>query len=217
MTGHPDAPDVDWAAVERRAARRSALAVLPFTAVLAALVVVSGRFVFWEGAAAWTALGIWAALALVGYLVAPRLSGDPLRLARAVRIQYAVRNRVDPGPELRTRADVQARYLAQTTWLFWLLPVTPIGLVLGADWERPYATVPAVLVIVGAALWFAWWWRRETAAAQRWVDDPPGPPREPPPLSRRERWLSRRRVLGFIAIGLVAAVVAGLAIGLAAR
>ena len=202
---------VDWAAVERRGRRTDWLALPLLMVFFAALVALHDRWAVWEGAAAWVAISVLALLVAIGQLAAlanPRLRS---RSAQGHRIGYALRHRIDPGPELRSRVDVQARYLVGVGWLLWLVPIGPLGLLVGARWDRPVTTVPAALVVVGAAVLAAVWWRRRVGWARRWVEDPPGPERDVPPPGRRERWVTRPRsaVLAMAAV-LVAGVLAGL-------
>ncbi|MGY1847149.1 hypothetical protein [Blastococcus sp. SYSU DS1021] len=122
---------------------------------------------------------------------------------------------MDPGPGLRERADVQARYQAGVGWLVWVLPAGPAALLPGARWDRPVSTVPAALLVAGGAVGLTVWWRRRVAWARRWLADPPGPPREVPPPGRAERWFTRPRtallaMAAVLVIGLLAGLVAGL-------
>ncbi|MDP5183010.1 hypothetical protein QOZ88_10195 [Blastococcus sp. BMG 814] len=189
---------------------------MPGVALLfACLVTLQGRWAVWEGAAAWVAIGVLTAIVLIGQLVvllSPRLRA---RSAGAHRIGHALRHRLDPGPELRERADVRARYQAGVGWLVWFVPLGPAGLPLGARWDRPVSTVPAALLVAGGAVGFVVWWRRRVEEARRWLADPPGPPREVPPPGRVERWSTRPRtallaVAAVLVIGLLAGLVAGL-------
>jgi len=170
--------EVDWAGVERRAFRRQLLGLLLVPVLLGAIVVLTGRFAFWEGDDAW-----WAVLGFVVYGAAIQAVARATRRRRsqaatAIRVQYAVRHHVDPGPELRDRADRYARHMAGNGWFAWLIPFVPTSFVLDARWDRLLLTVPAILVLGVAVVATFLWWRRLTAASRRWIEDPPGAERE---------------------------------------
>ena len=208
-------PVVDWSDVERRGRRTDWLG-LPVVALLfGCLVTLQGRWAFWEGAEAWVAVGLLMTLVVIGHLtvlLSPRLRA---RSAQAHRIGHSLRHRLDPGPELRGRADVLARYQFGLGWLVWVLPLGPVGLLLGARWDRPATTVPAALLVVAGAVVLVVWWRRRVTWAQRWLEAPPGPARDVPSPGRVERWMTRPRTVLFavgalLLIGLLAGLVAGL-------
>lgn len=145
-------PDADWSAVERRGRRNDWLALPGLALLFACLVVLQGRWMVWEGTAAWVAIGVLTVLVVIGHLVAllsPRLRA---RSSEAHRVGHALRHRLDPGPGLRERADVRARYQAGVSWLVWIIPLGPTGLLLGARWDRSVFTVPAALLVAGGAV-----------------------------------------------------------------
>jgi hypothetical protein len=121
-----------------------------------------------------------------------------------------LRAHADPGPELRGRADQQARYTARTAWVVWTLPLGPLGLVIGGDWDsRPVAAAVGAALVVGAAVAYGLWTRARLTQARRWLADPPGPPREAPPPTAAERWSTGRRVAVVVGSVFVLAVAAG--------
>jgi len=206
--------DVDWAGVERRGRRRNWLALVVVPLFFGAVVLLTGKYAFWEGSHAWWAVGgfvVYAAVLQVLSVATPRLRA---RTGQAFRIQYALRHGVDPGPELREKTDRYARRMAGNGWLAWLFPFTPIGFLLGGRWNRPLLAVPAAIVLVAAAAAVLLWWRRQAAAARCWAEDPPGPERELPPLGAWERWLTGRRfmwlLLGFVVVTVLAGTVLAL-------
>jgi hypothetical protein len=204
--------DVDWTAVERRGRRLNWLALAAIPVFFGALVVLMGRFAFWEGSSAWLAVGAFVLYALVLQVLSAAVPRLRARTGQAFRIQYALRHRVDPGAELRAKTDSYARRMAANGWLAWLFPCTPIGFLLGARWDRPLLAVPAASVVVAAAVAVLLWWRRQAAAARRWVADAPGPDRNFPPLKAWERWTSGRRLLwmmlGFVLLAVLVSTVA---------
>jgi hypothetical protein len=169
-----------------------------------------GGFGSWTGAAAWTAIGVFLAPAGLA-LTAARLSRRQRdRVTAAHRLQAALRAHADPGPELRGRADQQARYTARTAWVVWTLPLGPLGLVIGGDWDsRPVAAAVGAALVVGAAVAYGLWTRARLTQARRWLADPPGPPREAPPPTAAERWSTGRRVAVVVGSVFVLAVAAG--------
>jgi hypothetical protein len=209
--------DVDWAEAERRGRRIDLLAAPLVGLVFAAMVVLrDGEFAFWEGRAAWLAAAVPMVVVLVVQVLSHTVPRLRARQGQAHRIQHTLRAHVDPGPEIRSRLDVQARYLASISWVVRVFPLAPLGLLLTARWDRPATTVPAALVLVAGVVGFTVFYRRLTTAAQRWVAEPPGPPRHVPPPGRRERWMTSPRLfLGVIGAVVVLGLVAGLVIGLA--
>jgi hypothetical protein len=208
------AAEIDWDEAERRERRRDVLFAPGLMVFLIGLVLLSGRFAFLTGGAAWAVVGALLAFFLLMVVAAHLVPRLRTRSAPAYRIQAALRQHADPGPELRCRADQQARYLAGTGRLGWLFMLGPLGVLLGADWDRPIAAA----LVVGAASAWGLWWRRRLDAARRWVADPPGPSREAPPLSTRMRWLTGRRgVLIVVGTTLVVVLIAGLAAAVLTR
>lgn len=179
MTGTGQSADVDWAEVERRGLRQQPLGVLLPPLVLGAIVLLTGKFSFWAGADAWRAIGVFVAVGLVLGLVGMATPRFRTRAREGFRLQYALRHHVDPGPELREKADRYAHRMAGNGWMAWFFPFIPVGFLFTGRWDRPLLAVPAMLVLLAAVVAALLWWRRMTAAAQRWADDPPGPAREP--------------------------------------
>jgi hypothetical protein len=207
---------IDWDEIERRERRTNWPAYLALVAVFVAIVLLSGRFAFWEGRAAWIALAVFLAIPLLLQLVAVLRPPTGPR-ARMLRFRYALIHRADPGPGVREKVDVAARQLAGMRWVLWLFPFAPLGMLLGARWDRPLTTVPAALVLVGGAALFVVYWLRMTTAARRWVADPPGPEREVPPPTRRERLTSgpavKWTILGLVVVGVLIGLVSALVFG----
>jgi hypothetical protein len=151
-------PDVDWAEVERRGRRRNLLGFVIVPAFFGGTVLLTGRFAFWEGAAAWVALGGFLVLTLgvaVVMLATPRLRA---RTGESVRMQYALRHHVDPGPDFRERTDAYARGMAVTGWLGWAFPLVLVTYFVQAQWDRPLLAVPSALVLVAAVVAYVLWW-----------------------------------------------------------
>jgi hypothetical protein len=186
---------VDWSAVERDARRSAVWAVVGFAAFFASLVPLTGGFAFWEGRTAWIVVGLFVAAGIVLQVALLLRSRTSERAARNLRFRYALLHRVDPGPGVREKVDLAARQLSTVGWLWWVFPLTPVSFLLQGRWDRPLVALPAAVVLVGAVVAFVLWWRRSAAAARRWVADPPGPHRAVPPPSRRERWVSGRRLV----------------------
>jgi hypothetical protein len=192
---------VDWSAVERDARRSAVWAVVGFAAFFASLVPLTGGFAFWEGRTAWIVVGLFVAAGIVLQVALLLRSRTSERAARNLRFRYALLHRVDPGPGVREKVDLAARQLSTVGWLWWVFPLTPVSFLLQGRWDRPLVALPAAVVLVGAVVAFVLWWRRSAAAARRWVADPPGPHRAVPPPSRRERWVSGRRLVWvFVAV-----------------
>jgi hypothetical protein len=207
---------IDWPVAERRERRRDLLAAALGVAFLVGIVLLTGGFGFWSGPAAWAVVaGLLAFLLLMtaaGHAV-PRLRRNT---SAGYRIQAALRSHVDPGPELRTRADRQARYLARVGWIGWATPLGPLGLLLAGQWERPVtASVGAALMVAVVVGWLRWW-RTGQVAARRWLADPPGPDRQPPEPSTAERWLTGRRAAVVVGSVVVLTLVAGFVLGVTA-
>ena len=201
---------VDWAAIERRGRRLQwwALPAYPL------LVVAYGTAAGWEdllgGALLWGA----AAVALLGAAALVLVGRRPRRRARtaeAQRIQHALQHHLDPGPELRERADRQARTFARTPWLGATYPLLAGTLALSADWSHPARTGIALAVVTGLFLALSVWWTRQARAARRWLADPPGRTQPLPPANSvmAWRWLGVAAV-SCLGLGLVLGVVAAL-------
>jgi hypothetical protein len=200
---------VDWDDVETRARRRELLAVPVLLAVLGALFGLMGRFAFWEGRAAWIALAVYAGLFVVTLAVSRMRPELRDRQRGAYRLQHAVAHHVDPGPELRDKADALVRRLLALSWSrWWIYLVIPVGPLLTARWGRPLLTVPCALVVVSATVALALAMRRSQLTARRWAESPPGPPREIGPPVGWERWLTARRT-GLVLLVLFLVAVAG--------
>ena len=208
---------VDWTAVERRGRRWNWLGVLPLAGFFAAVVLLTGKYAFWEGSAAWVAISVFPVVVLALQLIKRASPRVRARSAEGLRMQYALRHHVDPGPGLRERTDVYARRMAGNGRLGWLLPFTPVGFLLQGRWDHPLLAVPSAFVVVAAVVALMLWWRRQTVAARQWWTDPPGPARDIAPPSRWERWIFGPR-LGWVLIAIVVlAVVASLGAALLLR
>jgi hypothetical protein len=205
------APDVDWTEVERRGRRWNWLTLPLVPAFFGAVVLLTGGYGIWEGRAAWLVVGCASAFFLVVHTISVSTARLRARTGQGFRIQHAVRHRVDPGPDLRTRTDLYARRMAGSGWFVWLFPFLPVSFLLQGRWDRPLLSVPAAVVLVSAVVAFTLWWRRQVAAAGRWMADPPGPEREFPPPKAWERWLTGRRflwlLLGFLLVNALVVVV----------
>lgn len=209
--------EIDWEDAERRERRRDLLVAPALIAFFAGIVLLTGGFGFWTGGTAWVVVG--GILAVIGMTAAAQ-SGTRARARRSAgyRIQAAVRHHADPGPELRARADGQARYLTKVSWAGWLVLLGPLGLLLGGQWDRrPVAAAVGAVLIVGVAAGYVRWWRARLADARRWVANPPGPSREAPPPTTAEHWLSGRRglalLVGLLLLGLVVGLAVTFAVG----
>jgi hypothetical protein len=208
--------EIDWDDAERRERRRDLLAAPGLIAFFAGIVLLTGGFGFWTGGTAWVVVGI--ILAVFGMTTAAQ-AGPRARVRRsaAYRIQAAVRHHVDPGPELRARADGQARYMVKVSWAGRLVLLGPLGLLLGGQWDRrPVAAAVGAVLVVGVAAGYVRWWRARLADARRWVANPPGPSREAPPQTTAEHWLTGRRGLALIVGLTLLALVVGLAVAFSA-
>jgi hypothetical protein len=203
--------DIDWAEVERRALHRQLLGLLVVPVVLGSIVLLTGKFTFWQGADAWWVVGGFTAYAVVAMAASRATLRIRRRADQGLRVQYAMRHHVDPGPELREKVDRYARMMAGNGWMTWLIPFTPGCFLLGARWDRPLVAVPAILVVVAVVVALVLWWRRLVAAARRWVADPPGPERDAYALKGWERWVSGRRLL-WLLLGFAVVNVVGIAV-----
>jgi uncharacterized membrane protein len=190
---------IDWGEAERRQRRLDLLVAPGVVAFFAGIILLTGGFGFWTGGTAWVVVGV--ILALLGMTAATQSSSRAhARSSAGYRIQAALHHRVDPGPELRARADGQARYLVEVSWAGWLFLLGPLALLFSGQWERrPLAAVVGAVLVVGVAACYVGWWRARLADARRWLADPPGPSREPPPPTTAERWSTGRRGLALLA------------------
>jgi hypothetical protein len=203
---------VDWTEVERRERAREPWFVLVLAAVAVGWGGLSDRVFFASGTAKWVVLAGYVLLfvvMLVAQRINPRLRG---RARDGYRLQYALREHVDPGPELREKADRQAGYMTRIVWFrWWLLFLIPAGVLAAAPWgDRPLVVVPSALVLVAGVVVWALCLRCMDAAARRWVADPPGPPREMPTPRRWERWVFGWRIVWVFLV--VLAVTIGVAV-----
>ncbi|WP_222193678.1 hypothetical protein [Modestobacter italicus] len=157
------------------------------TAYTAALVIAQGgRFPALLGPLGWWLVGAVAVVSLLVTAVT-RLRGPGHRQVAARRIQHALRAHVDPGPELRERADRQARHLAGQRWAAPFFLVVPLLFVDAAPWDRPVLAGAALAVLVAAFAAIAVTTARSGRDARRWLADPPGPPRPLPPAAPWQR------------------------------
>jgi hypothetical protein len=198
---------IDWSEVVRRARAREPRLAVALAAVTAGWAGASDRLVGAAGTAKWIVVAVYV-LFFVALLVTQRL--HPRMRARAgegYRVQYALREHVDPGPGLREKVDRQAAHLTRIVWFrWWLLLFIPTGVLVAAPWDdQPLIVVPSALVLVAGVVAWARSSRRLCAAARRWVADPPGPPREMPAPNRWERWISGWQFLWLFLFLLVAA------------
>ena len=213
------ASEIDWHEAERRERRRDMLVAPGIVAFFVGIVLLTGGFAVWTGGVAWAVVGVFlVSLVLVSassHLV-PRLR---TRTSAGYRIQAALRQHVDPGPELRARTDRQARYLAGISWAGWLVVPGLLGLLLGGQWDRrPAAAALGAVLIAASAVVHVQSWRARLAAARRWVADPPGPPRTALPPGAVERCLTGRRGMAIVVgSALAAGLVLGLVVAFAAR
>lgn len=213
------ASEIDWHEAERHERRRDVLVAPGIVAFFVGIVLSTGRFAFWTGGVAWAVVGVvlvsFVLVSASSHLV-PRLH---TRTSAGYRIRAALRQHVDPGPELRARTDRQARYLAGTSWAGWLAVPGLLGLLLGGQWDRrPVVAAVGAVLMTGSAVLYALWWRARSAAARRWVADPPGPPRVALPATAAEPWLTGRRGLAaVVGSALAVGLIAGLVVTLAAR
>jgi hypothetical protein len=213
------ASEIDWQEAERRERRRDVLLAPGIVAFFVGIVLLTGGFAFWTGGVAWAVVGVFlVSLVFVSassHLV-PRLH---TRTSAGYRIQVALRQHVDPGPDLRARTDRQARYLAGISWAGWLVVPGLLGLLLGGQWDRrPVAAAVGAVLIIGSAVVYLQWWRARLAAARRWVSNPPGPPRVALPPTAAERWLAGRRGLAIVVgSALALGLILGLVLAFAAR
>ena len=205
-------PAPDWDAALRRLRREDLVAGPGVVVFFAGLVLLTGGFACWDGAAGWAAAGVLVVVVATAAVVGTLIRG---RVHRTVthRIQAALRLHADPGPDVAPRVDRQARSLVQTRWAGWLVLFGPLGLVTGGQWGRsPVQAAVGTVLVLGVAVGYVFWWDRRVDEARRWVADPPGPPRPEAPESAAERW-SRPRRVGLVALVLV---VVGAAMGVVA-
>ena len=202
---------IDWVEAERRELRRELLGFLGLAAFFVGMVLVTGGVGFATGGGAWAVVGVLLAFFLLMSAISrltPRLR---TKSSDGYRIQVALRQRIDPGPELRARTDRHARYMAGIAWVVWVVPLGPLDFLLDGRWNRPAAAAAGTVLLVGATSAWMLQVRRQVLAARRWVAEPPGPPREALPPTTAERWLTGRRGL---AVLMGSAVAVGLIVGL---
>ncbi len=206
------ASDTDWQEAERRERRRDLLSAVGIVAFFVGIVLLTGGFAFWTGGEAWVAVGVVLGFILLASAASHLVRQLRTKTSAGYRIQAALRQHVDPGPQLRARTDRQARYVAGISWAGWLMLLGPLGLLLGGQWSRqPVAAAAGAILVVGVAVTYVQAWRTRTAAARRWMADPPGPPREVLPPTATQRWVTGRRGLATV-VGSVLAL--GLILGL---
>jgi hypothetical protein len=201
----PPAPPVDWAEAERRGRRAGLLLPALVVPLGASRVLLTGDYAGLHGAAARWLLLVVGLLVVAVPLAAAVVPALRTRQAVAARVQHALREHLDPGPELRGRVDVLARRSLRLRWMGRILPVLPLSVLLQADWDRASA-VPAAVVLLAAYAALAVWHHRQVASAARWTADPPGPPRTAPPTPWWEPWLGGRRLLGLVGVYVLAVV-----------
>lgn len=205
-------PAPDWDAAVRRLRREDLVAGPGVAVFFAGLVLLTGGFAFWDGAAGWAAAGVVVVLCGTAAVVGTLIRGRVHRAATR-RAQAALRLHADPGADVAPRVDRQARSLVRTRWAGWLVLFGPLGLVTGGQWGRsPAQAAAGTVLVLGVAIGYVLWWDHRVDEARRWMADPPGPPRPEAPESAAERWSSPRRVL-LISVVLV---VVGAAVGVVA-
>lgn len=212
------AGEIDWDEAERRERRHDLLGLPAIAAFFVGMVLVTGGVGFLTGAAAWAV--VLVVLAFIALMTAasqliPRLRANS---SGGYRIQIALSQHIDPGPEWRARTDRQAGYWAGVTWIGWATPLAPLAFLLNGQWDRPVAAVTGTVLLVGAGSAWMLWWRRRVLAARRWLADPPGPAREALPPTTAERWLTGRRGLAtIVGLALALGLIIGLVVAFAAR
>jgi hypothetical protein len=197
--------EIDWEEAERRERRRDLVIFPGIVAFFVGMVLLTGDFWLLTGSAAWAVVAVFLGFIMLMTAASHLIPRLRRKGSAGYRIQAALRRHLDPGPELRARADRQARYVAGTAWVGWVALLPAFAFLLGGQWERPMLAAPGAVLLVGAALAWVMWWRSRVHVARRWVADPPGPPREALPPTTAERWLTGRRGL---------TVVAGLTLGM---
>jgi len=193
-TAEPPAIRIDRAEADRRARRATLLLPALVIALGATRVLLTGDYAGLHGTAARWLLMTIVVLVLAAPAAAAVVPALGARQAVAARTQYALREHLDPGPELRARVDVLARRSLRLCWMGRLLPLLPVSVLLQTDWDQD-AAVPAAAVLLVAYGALAIWHQRQVAAARRWTSTPPGPPRALPPTPWWEPWLGGRRLL----------------------
>jgi hypothetical protein len=180
------------------------------------MVLVTGDVGFLTGGAAWVLVGVLLAFFLLMSAVSrliPRLRANS---SGGYRVQTALSQHVDPGPEWRARTDRQARYWTGVTWVGWAAPLGPLAFLLNGQWDRPAAVAAGTVLLVRAVSAWMLWWRGRVLAARRWLADPPGPTREALSPTTAERWLTGGRGLAIIVgASLTLGLVVGLVVALA--
>jgi hypothetical protein len=199
---------VDWDAAVRRERRRDAISVLPAIGWITGIVLVRRDWVAPDVAPEIALLaGAGAGLVVLVVTVTVRSAWTD-----AYRMQYAIREHVDPGPGLRARTDRLAEKRSWR-WYLWGVPFWVLDMCLGGRWDSPALAVPGAALLLASGAAVVLWARRFAVAADRWLEDPPGPPREPDPESRR----SAQRELTIFLVGagvvLVVLFLAALLIG----
>lgn len=156
----------------------------------------TGRFWMWEGSGARVALAVFVVLGVALLAVGAATPRRRARTAQGLRIQYAIRDRVDPGPDLRDKVDRYARIGAGNGWVAWLMLI-PGAFLLDGRWNRPLLATPVALALLAAVVAGMLAFRRQTA-----FRDPPGAvarlpsgplPRPPLPGTGLDRRTSGRR------------------------
>jgi len=206
----PTGPTRDWAADGRRERLLLPAAVLVLGG---SRLLLTGHYAGLDGTAAWAVLVAAVGLAAAVPLAAAVLPGVRRWQADEARVLHALRAHVDPGPRLRSRADVRARRAVRLHWTGRVMPVLPATLLLQGRWDSPDTAVPAAVVLVVGYAALVVWNRRHTLAAARWITDRPGPLRAVPPPPWWEKWLDGRHVLaltgGYVALVVAVTVVMG--------
>jgi hypothetical protein len=190
---------VDWDAAVRRERRRDAVAVLPVIGWAAGVVLLCRNWVSPDRALT-VALLVGAALGLLGLLVTVGV-----RSVRpdGYRMNYAIRELVDPGPGLRRRTDHLAEKRSWRSYR-WAIPSYALSLFARGRWDVPELAVPGAVLLLISGATVVFWAERFAKAADRWLADPPGPSREPEPPSR---WPAQRQLTVFaVGAGVLLAV-----------
>jgi hypothetical protein len=154
------------------------------------------------------AMGLTFVLFVLGRMV---LDGRRGRSSH-YRLLFAIRAHLDPGLEVRPRAEQLASRWAWGRSAAWWLPLFAAPQLIRGTWEEPAVATAGALVMAAGVLGLGTYHHRLGTAAQRWLDHPPhgGFPYVPPPDQRPWTITPREGLLLIgLTLGTLVALVAG--------
>lgn len=203
--GHGDAAArVDWDSGIRRERRRDVARLAWVLVALAGLATLQyhprqGRGPYWLVFVG--AVGLTFAVFVLGRMIVDRRRGT----ASHYRLVFAISAHLDPGAEVRPRAERLAGRWAWGRSAVWWLPLFGALQLLRGTWEEPARATAGALVMAVGVLGLVRVQHVLGTAAQRWLDHPPhgGSGYVPPPDQRPWTITTRQAVTLFVLVCLV--------------